>query len=260
MRRLAIALAALALVGSAATVVLLVRAGGDEGDAVPVPERSAARSGDASAGDRDEDPGLRPRPGTYVYEGTGSESVDVLTGSRHVFPARYPAEVTLDEGCEWSMHIPLVQQHVIDEHFCTSAEGVVELGYETAVEFFDISEKDEWKCPRQEDPWRLRTRARPGQEWSWVCASEDADFARTASLVGIEEVVVDARAVRAWHVHLTGELTGSKEGTSTFDYWLAASGLPLRWKVTRAYEADTVLGHTGYEQRLAYTIASLEPR
>src|SRR4051794_21963368 len=99
-----------------AAVTLGSRDQADEVDTGAASKRAEQRAGTTAA--RDQDPGLRPTPGTYTYVGSGSEHVDTLGGSTHDFPKRIPAVVTLGKGCEWTLDVFYVEQHQERRTYC----------------------------------------------------------------------------------------------------------------------------------------------
>jgi hypothetical protein len=256
MRKLLIAIVLLLVI---AVVAFGVRTLGarDQTDTVDAKD-AAGLVGDADA--VDVEPGERPNPGTYSYEGAGRESVTALGGSEHVFPERIAIVVTLDaeDDCRWTSNIVYVRQHIEERRFCTSNGTMTDLGFRREIEFFNQLQRTEYECG--EDAVRLRTDAEPGDSWTWTCTEGDAarsDYA--ATFVGTETLIVGGQEVETWHTRIVSRQSGATVGRDTSELWVTESGLPVRFSADLRVTTQSVLGETVYQEQLDYTLTSLVP-
>lgn len=231
----------------------------DETDAVDAEDAAGLVTGedDVSA---DVVVGERPEPGTYTYTGSGRESVSVLGGSEHVFPGEIPVVVKLDpeDDCRWSSNVVYVKQHIEERRYCTADGVVTDLGFTREIEFFNQLQETTYTCG--EDAHRLRTDAQVGDEWSWTCSQGTRGTSEyTAKLLGTETMTVGGEDVDVWHTRVTSRQAGATVGGDTSEFWLAESGLPVRFTGDLEVTTDSVLGETSFTEELDYTLTSLVP-
>jgi hypothetical protein len=199
MRRLAAAALALLLVALVAAAVwqLLPR---DETTAAPI---AAAR------------------PGTYVYDTTGFESVDALGGARHAYPERTTISVRRANGCTTFRWQPFTQRFYDWQTCGTRLRGFGELH-----RFFDRDDRRTYRCDETSS-----------LEGGWRCTAQGTtETARVASSA-------------PHHVRLRTELTGKTAGTGLREIWLRADGVPRRMIVENESTSPSFLGDVHYRER-----------
>ena len=246
------ALIALALVLSAYT--LTSRNEADPADIDAVVRQAHKQSGGAQEQER----GLRPAPGTYVYVGRGSDSVDALGGSTHTYAHKVPLVVKLGDDCEWSYEVTFVQQHVERHTYCTTASSLRHVAIDQEVEFFRTTEKTHLSCSKR--AFRLAAGSKQGEQWSYSCAGDKRRLEYIATYMGEERLTIGSARVPARHVRLKNTLSGVTTGRETLDFWYARSGLPLRFETDIDVQSESVLGDTKYTDHASYTLSSTKPR
>lgn len=210
---------------------------------------------------------MPPAEGVYRYVTSGSESVDILTGSTHV----YPAETTLSvrhTDCGALLTWTALKERSDTWGICMTPEGIVWQGDGVAVwhhEFFGQDERTPTYCPDHvlmlpsgyaDDP-----AAGTWAPTSMTCVCDDRDWPATWDLLGVEERVVDGVAVQAVHVRLTITWrSGEFYEDSVIDYWLDRSGLPLSMSSTKVTRTDSgVIGAVTYREQFTADLVSLTP-
>lgn len=257
MRKLAIVIVALAIITAVALGVRTLGAR-DETDAVDT--REAAELVEDEGASEDIVAGDRPEPGTYTYTGSGHETVSALGGSRHDFPDQIPVVVQLDpdDRCRWTSNVVYVKQHIEERRYCTKNDTVVDLGFTRKIEFFNQVQETEYTC--DDDAYRLKADARPGDTWEWTCAQGTSAASNyTATFRGREHLTVGGERVEVWHTRVVSKQSGGTTGSDTSEYWLAETGLPVKWTADLEVETNSILGQTTFMERLSYALVSLVP-
>jgi hypothetical protein len=249
-------------------VVLGVRTYGarNETDSVSTNDASKLVGGEQQddQGGSKVDPGARPDPGTYTYKGAGSDKVSLLGGSEHVFPSTIPVVVELDgdtaKDCGWTWNLIYVKQHVEERNYCTDESTVLDAGFTRTIEFFGQTQKAHYACG--DDAVRLRRDAKAGDTWSWKCENEDGNAVGTYTLTVLApaKLTIDGESINAIHTRVTQKQSGDTNGTGTDEYWLAPTGLPLRFDGSLDVTTKSVLGTTKFTEREHYELTSLNPK
>jgi hypothetical protein len=254
-RRIALLVAALLIVAVIAAVLLL-RSGADRTTTVDVDDVVREESSSAA---RAQDPGLRPEPGVYTYEGEGSESVTALGGASHEFGPELAARVTLGEGCEWTIELLHADEHTSTSTLCTTDEGVRLLEVVDETTFFGMTETVTTTC---RDAWLQRRGDAAGTTRTWTCSGDERTTRHALEVVsgpsawtrGAEPV---ADAVRTRD---SGTTTGASTGTSSYDETRAPSGLPLAFTEQVDVRSESPLGDVDYTLDTSWTLRSTTPR
>jgi hypothetical protein len=259
MRKLLLAVVLLLVVAAVAVGVRTLGAR-DQADAVDAKD-AAGLVADDEQDTGDVPVGDRPDPGTYTYAGSGRESVTALGGSEHVFPREIAVVVTLDpeDDCAWTSNVVYVKQHIEARRFCTRDGEVVDLGFTREIEFFNQLQETVYECG--DDAVRLRPDAKPGDTWTWTCTQDgkESSSAYTATFIGTEQLSVGGEQVEAFHTKVASKQTGDTVGSDTSEFWLAESGLPLRFTADLQVTTKSVLGETVFREQLDYALTSLVP-
>jgi hypothetical protein len=232
----------------------------DQADAVDSKDAASLVSDDDDDSSSSIDAGDRPDPGTYSYTGSGLESVDALGGSEHVFPKSIPIVVTLDDddSCEWTSNVVYVKQHIEERDYCTEDGNVVDRGFTREIEFFNQLQETEYEC--DEDAYRLKADAEDGDTWTWTCTEGDSATSKyTATLLGMETLTVGGDDVETWHTKVTSKQTGDTVGGDTSEFWLAETGLPIKFTGDLKVTTKSVLGETQFQEKFSYELTSLVP-
>jgi hypothetical protein len=206
-----------------------------------------------------------PEPGVYLYDTTGSESVDALDGSSH----RYPATTTMtlradDRGCIRSRWEALEQRW--DEIVrCPGPDGWSHESQIVYHEFFRMSENRGFIC--EAGSTFLPADLAPGTAFTSTCISGgsdrsgDSDEVVSGRVVGPERVTVGGEPVETVHVRYVINIGGESTGQAIVDRWFSTdvSSLLVREVREGNSTSDTVIGAVHYEERYELTLRSLEP-
>lgn len=257
MKKLIIVLVALAIITAVALSVRTLGAR-DETDAVDTKEAAELVEDE---GDADVEAGDRPEPGTYTYTGSGRESVTVLGGSEHVFPDEIPVVVQLDadDDCRWTSNVVYVKQHIEERRYCTKDGTMLDIGFTRKTEFFNQVTESVFECDDQ--AFRLRTDSQEGDTWEWDCAQEGGKTTShyTATALGTEQLTIGGEPVKAWHTKVVSTQKGDTNGGDTSEFWLAETGLIVKFTANLKVDTKSVLGDTTFQEKLSYGLTSLVP-
>ena len=231
-----------ALLGAAAAVLVAAWASG-----LLFPDTARpAPPGSALARFRASDPHPQGIDGVYAYRTTGGESLDVLGGASH----RYPAETTItvvETACGVRLRWDPLAGRSTTWTLCTRSGGVELRGLDQAHTFFGHADRTQYACTQAGE--RFACRAAHGTETG------------QAAVVGEAGVEVGGERVRALHVRMTARVGGGSSGTETTEWWLqAGTGLPLELVVSsRTSRAEPVVGQVHYRENATLRLASTTP-
>jgi hypothetical protein len=257
MKKLLIAIVLLLIIAAVAFGVRTLGAR-DETDAVD--SKEAAELVEDEGDSEDVEAGDRPEAGTYTYTGSGEESVSALGGSTHEFPKEINVVVQLDadDDCAWTANVVYVKQHIEERQYCTQDGVMIDRGFTRNIEFFNQLQETTFTC--EDDAERLRTEAKEGDTWTWTCTNGTASTSEyTATALGTETLTVGGEQVETWHTKVVSKQTGETVGTDTSEFWLAETGLIVKFNANLKVDTESVLGKTTFQEQLAYTLTSLVP-
>lgn len=200
-----------------------------------------------------------PPPGVYDYDTSGSEGLDI-PGEARGFPSRTPLIVTGAGRCASLRWEPLLE-HVEELRECSTGKGSLTLVSTDTVETLaGFTTRSTMTCP-------VGTYLRPpriavGLAWSTTCHMGTAPVGARGTVLGRTQVVVDGRAIPAWHTRLTLSFTGAQSGTNPTDYWFSTSGNLLVREMETAHVAQKAgpLGSVQYDESMAITLRSTKPQ
>ena len=252
--------AALVILGAVAVVVLLQREPGPASIDEAVDEFSGGSGGEGSL--------PRPDEGVYVYQGTGTESLSILPGSRDQGP-RMPATVThRPDGC-WNFRIELHTDHWQEWHYCPDGPRMVERGGKTFQSWdllaTQLGTTSTFRCGNRSVI--IRPDAEVGQTWDQSCrgTSDSVDgitiSAGPTRYLGREIIRVGGADVAAYHYRQHRALSGAQHGGDRVDTWFRVSdGLPLRNERSVSATSDSPVGAVTYAEEGNWTLTSTTPR
>ncbi len=213
---------------------------------------------------------LVPRPGVYLYKGTGSESLSFLATHQEQGPTEPGTVVRRRDGC-WQFRIDFNSFHSQTWNRCAADGRLTEAGGTTTQKFdfatFKVGEHSAITC----DPAFVVADlgASPGATSPVHCTGRSSTTKSTlsqagdATFVGREPVVVGGEAVPALHTREAMRLSGDQTGEVRVDIWFAASdGLPLKevHSIRVVSPAPPPLGHVTYTERGTWQLTSTTPR
>ncbi len=214
------------------------------------------REGDRPADDAFPVP--TPELGVYVYATSGSESVDVLLGSRHEYPQR--TTITVEPGgCGLLMRWDALNTRSTTWDVCPGPDGWAIRGYSEIHRFFGQTERTTYLCDAS-SLWAPASQT-PGTSVERQCATEDTTEDSAGRVVGVEQLPVGDVEVETVHLTLAETLTGRTAGTGTFDLWLATdNGLVVRLGMRNDNTSDSAIGEVRYREVALLDLLSAEPR
>lgn len=194
--------------------------------------------------------------GVYVYVTTGGESIDVLGGARHRYPAR--TSITARRvpcGLElvWAALVGCTTTWTL----CSTDAGIELRSVEHRHTFFWQSDRTSYACtgavlvPAGD--------ARPAGH-DFTCTSAKAAASGRALLVGSETIDVGGTAVATMHARTAGTISGANDGTESADWWLdTATALPVRIALQSRASRKTIVGRAHYTEDADLRLLSLTP-
>jgi hypothetical protein len=199
-----------------------------------------------------------PPPGVYVYATEGQDSIDLLGGSTHTYPAETTLTIT-HTGCGIRQRWQPLEERWDEEEVCASDAGRERRKLDAHHEFFGIADDQAFRC--EEGYLLLPADPEPGATWPTSCRSDDTVLTGTGEVIGLETREVGGVEVETVHVRVEEESTGANTGPSSDDYWLrAGDGLLIERVSTVATRSDSAVGSAAYAERFTLRLTSLTPR
>ena len=213
---------------------------------------------------------LQPRPGVYVYWGSGTESVSFLTTRQVQGPTEPGTIVAKPNGC-WQFRLDFNSFHSQTWNRCATKKTLTESGNTTDQRFdfvaFKVSEHSQITCAPPivvADP-----SAAPGTSAPMRCTGRSqttkASFTQTgtARFVGLETVTIGSVQVPAMHTREDVLTNGTQHGASHIDIWFALSnGLPLKetHSINIVSPAPAPIDNVTYTEHGSWQLTSMTPR
>lgn len=199
-----------------------------------------------------------PAEGVYVYVTEGQESIDLLGGSTHDYPAETTVTVS-HTACGIRQRWEPLDQRWDDEELCVTEAGHERRRLHTHHEFFTIGDDAEFTC----EPGYVEFPARVevGATWTTACETNDTLLSGTGTVVGVETRDVAGVPVETVHVRITEQASGANTGPSSDDYWWRLEdGLLVERVSTVESHSDSPVGTANYTESYTLRLTSLEPR
>jgi hypothetical protein len=197
-----------------------------------------------------------PALGVYRYRTTGSESIDVLGGAHHDYPAVTTITVTAD-GCGVRLRWDVLQERRDEWRLCPTSAGLTEAWTLQYHEFFKQPDPEELVCP--DDTRLLPADPVAGESWAAACTLAGDPEPQRFEVVGLEDVTVAGETVPAVHVRQLVDTGGDTYEHTTTDWWLARTGLPLRSTQTKSSRSSSPIGPVTYTEEYTTELISLRP-
>jgi hypothetical protein len=213
---------------------------------------------------------FQPRPGVYVYDGSGTESVSFLTTRQPQGPTEPGTVEPKPNGC-WQFRLDFNSFHSETWNRCSTKQKLTESGGTTDQRFdfvaFKVGEHSEITC---DPPFVVADpSAAPGTSAPMHCRGRSqttkGSFTQTgtATLVGPETVTVEGVKVPALHTREDIHTKGTQNGDAHVDIWFALSnGLPLKetHNINIVSPAPAPINHVTYTERGNWQLTSMTPR
>ena len=207
---------------------------------------------------RENDRDAKELEGVYVYATTGGESVDVLGGSRHHYPAR--TSITARRvACGLELDWAALVGRATTWTLCSTDAGIELRGSDERHTFFWQSDRTTYVCegavlvPAGDA-------ATAAAERDFTCTAPKARETGRTETVGPETIAVGGTAVATIHARTVGTVSGENQGTETADWWLdTATALPVRIVLQSRTSRKTIVGVAHYNEDAELRLLSTTP-
>ena len=205
---------------------------------------------------RENDRDAQELEGVYVYATTGGESIDVLGGAHHRYPAR--TSITARRvACGLELDLAALEGRATTWTLCSTGAGIELRSAEHRHAFFWQSDRTSYACTGA--VLVPATGATAGGH-DFTCTSAKAVASGRALRVGPETMDVGGAAVATIHARTAGTVSGANRGTESTDWWLdTATALPVRIVLQSRASRKTVVGRAQYTEDADLRLLSLTP-
>lgn len=199
-----------------------------------------------------------PAAGVYPLRSAGDEQVSVA-GIGRVFPRRSFLIVTDGGACTTMEWRPFVQ-HMEGVRVCRGPAGSLLLvsapSYE---EIAGAQATNVLRCPP--GTYFVPPNASPGRRWRALCHSPGERVRLQGQVLGLVNVSLGGRVLRAVHTRLDFFFRGADAGTNPTEYWVsAATGLILRQRESvDVTQSAGPLGSVRYTEEMRYGLTATLP-
>ena len=201
---------------------------------------------------------LHPNPGVYVYETSGTESIDFLLGTTHEYPDRTAVTVRYTD-CGFDERWVALDGRMTERRFCATDAGLELQSYAERHEFVGRLDEREYVC--DEAGLYAPSRQAIGASWTFSCTTGETTESWQATVVGPEAVRVDGNEYESIHIRFRTTLAGRTNGVSEKDVWLRIGDHALmRELVINDNTTDAPLGQVRYREQYELALADREPR
>jgi hypothetical protein len=197
-----------------------------------------------------------PAPGVYRYRTTGEESIDVLGGAHHTYPAQSTITVTPD-GCGVQLRWDVLQERRDEWRLCVTPAGLVEPWALQYHEFFKQPDAEALVCPAT--TLLLPSTPKTGGGWNVHCTLAGDAEPQRFEVLGSAVLQVGTVSVPTTHVRQSVNYDGSLYEHTINDWWLAADGLPVRGVETKSSASPSPIGNVIYKEHYEIDLESLTP-
>ena len=197
--------------------------------------------------------------GVYLLDTVGKESLDVLGGAKH----RYPATTTitvLRTACGLHLDWRALEGRGTGWELCSTPAGIELRSSAERHTFFWQSDTTRYACTGL-----LLTAAgeagASGAPRPYTCTTLKGREEGETRTLGTERVTVGGTTVQAEHVHSESAISGANKGRETVDWWLdRATALPVRIVLHSRSSRHTIVGTAHYSEDADLRLTSLTPR
>lgn len=199
---------------------------------------------------RANDPRPQPLDGVYTYATRGSESLDVLGGTRHPYPATTTITV-VEVPCGLRLRWDALAGRSTTWTLCTRSPGSNLRGLDQVHSFFGRHDRTLYICtpPANGNDGRFRCRSRHDVQTGQEVAAAPA------------KLDVGGQLLQTVHYRTVGRVSGADRGTETTEWWLNAfGGLPLKLVVSnRTSRPEPLIGRAHYREDVTLRLVSTTP-
>ncbi len=196
-------------------------------------------------------------PGVYLYETTGFESIDALSGVTHDYPATTTITAT-HEGCGVLLRWDALEERREEWRLCATPNGI-ELQPESLQyhEFFEQETPEVVLCDRS--IMVVPSSDELVEPMPLTCTIEDRPWLPTWEVLETDSREVAGQPIEVRHVRMTIANDAHLFEHYVADWMLAASGLPVELTVTKQSKSESIVGDVVYDEQVHLLLTSLEP-
>lgn len=217
--------------------------------------------GDALRRFRENDRTAKELEGVYVYATSGGESLDVLGGAYHRYPAT-TSVTALRVPCGLQLDWAVLQGRADTWTFCSTPAGVEVHSSVERHRFFGRSDRTAYLCAGS-----VLIPSSPAAAGAvpalrrYVCKGGRAEERGVAQTIGRDTVGVGGRRVDALHARTVSTVSGANHGTETLDWWLdTKTALPVRIVIKSRTSRQTFIGVARYSEDADLRLVSETPK
>ncbi len=206
---------------------------------------------------RQETPKPQQSEGLYLYATVGRESLDVLKGAAHVYPATTTISLTR-VPCGVQLQWQALEDRSTTWVLCRSGRRIVLRRADEAHAFFGQTDHTSYLCAAGA-AWP--TGEPPGARRAFTCRSAHDREQGVALMLGKAVLTVGGARVDTLHIRTTAQVSGRDHGTETVDWWLEpGTAVPVRMDISsRTSRAVVLIGTAHYHEDAELRLSSLEP-
>jgi hypothetical protein len=207
------------------------------------------RGGKARAGE--------PKPGVYLYETEGSESISALGGQTNTYPKTSTLTI-VDTPCGVDARWDLLTGRYTLEAQCRAADGTWSLTKTVVSDrFFNQTQVDTSTCT---DLVVLTADPKPGTKTRGRCVNGDASTDYVYEVVALDRTAIGGQQVPTVHLRITFTQGGSRSGGGTEERWVQqGTNLVVKARRTESDVSPSPVGQVTYKQSSSIELRSTEP-
>jgi hypothetical protein len=196
-----------------------------------------------------------PKAGVYSFATNGFEHADLLGGSQHDYP-KVTTITIRPVGCGFEQTWTALDKRAEAWTYCAQPDALRTTRFVDLHSFYGRTDDRTYTCTGGAIP--LTAGAAPA---TITCARDGVTRVDHVKAIGDEKLDVGGTSVATVHVRTATRMSGSTNGTSTYDSWLERStGLPIRITADVDNASDTPIGtKVHYTERYDLKLTSLEP-
>jgi hypothetical protein len=192
---------------------------------------------------------------TYVYDTTGFEEIDALTGARHDYPAETFLTIGVG-GCDRILRWQAIEERWTSWEVC-DPELFTVAGFNSFHQWFGVGDLQEYRC---DDSATLLPPSAGVVRWTFTCSAEDRTEDIRGEVIGVESLDVDGGQVEVLHVRFTAGLSGESTGDRVTDRWFRRSdGLLVKEVGSTASASSSAIGTVNYTEEYEIILQTLDP-
>jgi len=193
--------------------------------------------------------------GVYPYATKGDESISVLGGAKHIYPAKTSITV-VKVACGLRLRWSALERRSTTWTFCSTPTGIELRISDERHSFFRQNDHAVYRCSN-----RYLIRVKPLPDTSpFTCRSNRNLEVGKVRVIGAGTIDVGGRRVHGIRVSTDLTIRSRDSGSEAIDWWLDSStGLPLRVTLRSRTSRKMWVGRVHYHEDLNLRLLSLTP-